>query len=145
MRELIAKLVAVLTVAALAGLSAVFARVQNPESSTASMPAESTVPAAANPEAPTPPSDTLRARILFAELGCTGCHSVGDLGNPRNPLDGIGARRTPESIRAWSVGDGAVADSLPAGALRLKRTYTEVPEADLDLIVAWLHGLTIGN
>ena len=138
MRERLARFVAIVTVAGLVGLSTAFARAQNP--APAPQPEEAS-PAAAPVAQAAAPGDTLRARVLFDELGCTACHSVGELGNPRNPLDGVGSRRTAPSLRAWTLGEEAVADSLPPGALRVKTTYLDVPEADLDLLLAWLAGL----
>lgn len=139
MRERLAKVVAVLTVSGLIGLSVLFAQVQNPP------PAPG--PAADDTHAfqkesgqESPPVDTVRARALFTELGCGACHAVGGMGNPRNPLDGIGIRRTPVSIRAWTIGEESVADSLSAAVLRVKSTYVDVPESDLELLVKWLAG-----
>lgn len=139
MRERLARSVAVLTVTSLIGLSVLFAEAQNPR---ATEPiADETRPFQESGGHEAPPVDTVRARALFTELGCGACHAVGDMGNPRNPLDGIGSRRTPASIRAWTIGEGAVADSLSPAALRVKRSYVDVPESDLELLASWLAGL----
>ena len=78
---------------------------------------------------------------MFAERGCTGCHSAGGVGSPRIPLDGVGARRTRASLRAWTVGAEALTDSLAPSTLRRKQEYGRLPTAELDALVAFLASL----
>jgi len=140
MREKLARAVAILAVIGLGGVSVLFAEVQNRPQTTESR-ADHTHASGPQGGQEAPPVDTVRARTLFAELGCGGCHSVEDLGNPRNPLDGIGTRRSPASIRTWTLGEAAVADSLSPAVLRIKGTFADVPEVDLETLVSWLAGL----
>jgi hypothetical protein len=62
-------------------------------------------------------------------------------GNSRNPLDGVGGRRTPEELRAWTVGAEALADSLPPSAYRAKQAFQRIPETELRQLVAYLSSL----
>jgi len=82
-----------------------------------------------------------RGRLIYVESGCPTCHSVAGVGNPRNPLDGVSARLDEDRIRAWIVGAGALADSLPPSAARRKRGYRALPGEDLEALVAYLLGL----
>lgn len=139
-RERLSRAVAVVVVAALVALSVLFAEAHNRPQTSEPDPGE-TVASQDTTGPGAPRVDTTRARALFTELGCGGCHAVGSLGNPRIPLDRIGSRRTPASIRAWTIGEEAVADSISPGILRVKRAWTDLPEPDLAVLVAWLAGL----
>ena len=137
MRERMARLVAVVVTASLVTLSLAFAREQNPAAPSAA--ARGGLELVPLPQRPDPPvADTARGRELFAALGCTRCHAVDGVGNPRRPLDGIGDLRSAASLRAWTLAEGAVADSLAPAAVTAKRRYAEVPEADLDALLRWL-------
>ena len=144
MREKLARAVAIFVVCTLLALSVVLAQARNPPR-TSERAGDETLPLQVRPPQDATPVDTVRARALFDELGCSGCHAVGGAGNPRNPLDGIGGRRTPASIRSWTIGEGAIADSLSGPVLRVKGTFADVREADLELLVAWLAGLKDGH
>jgi hypothetical protein len=63
---------------------------------------------------------------------------VQGVGSPRFPLDGVGARRTPDELYAWTVGGPTVQDSLSPSALRAKRRYEQVPEEDMRALIAWM-------
>ena len=142
MRERIARAVATLFVTALLALSVVFARAQDPERASpavAPSPAEGAQPP--RPESP----DTARGRLVYEERGCARCHSVLGVGSTRNPLDGVGSRRTPAELLAWTVGDEALADSLSPSAWRAKQAHREIAPEDLEALVAWLSGLVEGR
>jgi hypothetical protein len=141
-------------VAFLVGLSALFARSQNPgvTAQLGQSPAETAAPRAAlaspaPPPVASPPAppqgaaDSIRGRMVFDSAGCTRCHSVAGVGSPRYPLDGVGARRSEAELRAWTQGADALADSLPPSALRSKQAYREMKPADLDALIAFLRSL----
>lgn len=137
MRETVARLSAVTLGVAIVALAALFAQRQNADSAT---------PEAAEAPAPVPPGPVddaaaARGRALVAELGCLRCHAVQGQGNPRSPLDGIGARRVPEDIRARIVGAPSVAEEMPRSAIRAKEPFGELPEPDLDALTAYLSSL----
>lgn len=66
---------------------------------------------------------------------CSSCHSIAGQGSPRYPLDGVGARLTPEELRLW-----VVAPQRARPGVR-KRPYDHLPEEDVDALVAFLEGL----
>jgi cytochrome c553 len=149
MRERIAVGVSVLAAALLVSLSAVFARSQNPPGDAGgsggaelaevggSGGAEPALPAVVH----TLSADSVGGRAVFVANGCARCHSVAGEGNARNPLDGVGARRTLEELRAWTVGAEALADSLPPSAYRAKQAFQQVPEEELAQLIAYLSSL----
>ncbi|MBL9210858.1 MAG: cytochrome c [Opitutaceae bacterium] len=134
MRERIAILVCWLTLGLVVGLSWLFALRHNP---VAPPPAPSVSVAAPGPEARPPGTNEAGAR-LFREQGCTSCHALGGNGNPRYPLDGVGARLKPDELRAWITGTGPAAGTLSAMVVRRKARYLELSDADLAALVAWL-------
>lgn len=69
------------------------------------------------------------------------CHSVAGTGNPRYPLDGVGARRKLEEIRNWIVGTGEIKSQLAGGPFRMKQKYRALPREDLDALVAYMQSL----
>jgi mono/diheme cytochrome c family protein len=82
-----------------------------------------------------------RGRAVYDEQGCAACHSIAGEGNPRNPLDGVGARLTPEEIRAYTTADATVADDLAPRIAAAKKDYQKIPADDLDALVAYLASL----
>jgi mono/diheme cytochrome c family protein len=157
MRERLAVAISMLAITILVGLSVLFAARQNPATARAPLPvaatqataaegAALTTPAAehpvqqpgATPDLAAQPNDSLAGLQVYQKSGCARCHSVAGTGNPRNPLDGTGSRRTPAELRAWTTGAKAVEDSLSPSALRAKRAYAQMPEAEMRALVAYL-------
>jgi mono/diheme cytochrome c family protein len=136
MREWIARGVVLLTTLMVLGLSAWFATTQNAvnaaETSSKSQPAPA-------------PAVVARGRKLFAEQGCTTCHSAGGSGNPRSALDQVGARWDAAELRGWITGSGVAADLLAPAIVQRKQRYTSLPAADLDALVAYLTTLRGGK
>lgn len=135
MRERLARRIALLTGALVVALTAVFARVQNPPVATMSTP---TVQRPATPPAPAPAPSPLVARgeRLYVDLGCARCHSIAGRGNPRLPLDGVGARSSEAEVRAW-ITPGA---STP-GSYRERHADLGLSSDQRDALAAYLIGL----
>lgn len=136
LRESRARGLAFATGAVVVGLAALFAWLRNPPG--AGAPA-GTVPAAAGPALAPPPADAARlaaGRAAFRRLDCTRCHAMEGVGNPRSPLDGVGARLDAAALREWSTGTGAARAELPAGALRAKARAAA--DAELELLIDYL-------
>ena len=127
MRELLARTLAVLTALVVVGLAAGFGLVQN-------RAREEVGPRDRPPVA-------AAGRAVYDELGCAGCHSIGDEGNARSPLEGVGARLAPGEIRGWIVAAEAVRPRLSGAVARIKQTYAALPEERMDALVEYLAGL----
>jgi cytochrome c5 len=137
LRERIAIGITVLAVALLVGLSVVFAMTQNrgaeptPEPAAPVAVEQQAVPAEAR-------ADSARGRAVFVAQTCERCHSVAGQGSPRSPLDRVGARRTPEELRAWTVAEPAVQDELAPAVVRAKQRYLEMPQEELTALLHYL-------
>ena len=157
MREIIARLVTVLTVAVVVGLSLLFAAKHNPRAAAGSAPpAVAAVPLPAVPEGEMPrplspkagaPGDgqsqsiVARGREVYAQQNCAACHSIAGEGSPRAPLDDVGERHHAADLRAWITGTGAAVDVLAPATVRRKQRYQNVPAGDLDALIAYLSTL----
>jgi mono/diheme cytochrome c family protein len=137
MREIVARLICALTVIVVLALAHVFAARHNPRSAVPATP-----PEPAEVRGPVPAPEIVRGRGVYAEQGCSSCHSIAGSGNPRNPLDGVGARRTRAELFEWVTGTGAVADQLSPAVVRRKERYRDLSPNDLNAVVAYLASLT---
>lgn len=139
MRERIARWYALGIGVFVVGLAALFADRQNagpvPDATSTTTEAAPVVPA---PDVPPDPAEVQRGRTAFEEQGCLRCHRVAGEGSPRSPLDGVGARLTPEEIHAFIVADDAVRGSLSPSVARAKTEFADMPEGDLDALVVYL-------
>lgn len=137
MRETLAKAVAALLTLLLAAMAAFFAHQRN-AGEPASPPEQ---PAVVVPGPPTDPDAVARGRAVFQEQSCTRCHAAEGRGNPRSPLNGVGARLPPERLRAWVTGAGDARDVLGRSTLRAKEAFRELPAAELNDLVTYLTSL----
>jgi mono/diheme cytochrome c family protein len=129
MRERLAEILAAFTAALVVVLAAAFSLMQN-------APREASAPA------PQADAAVLAAgREAYARHGCAGCHAIAGEGNPRFPLDGVGARLAPPALRDWIVASEAVRPQLPASAARLKQRYAALPPEELQALVDYLASL----
>ncbi|HEY0946105.1 MAG TPA: cytochrome c [Opitutaceae bacterium] len=147
MREIIARLVCMLTVGVVVGLSLLFAAAHNPRSPAPGVqtPAITSPPPPAAPPMPAPASPSpataekaARGRAVYAQQGCATCHAVGGVGNPRHPLDGVGSRRDDAQLHAWVTGTGAAAETLSGPVLKRKQRYQQLPPGDLEALIDYL-------
>jgi len=136
MRELWVRIVAATAGTGVVLLALAFAWLQNPHPPAAA-------PAAAPPAAPTAaPAPVEAGRAIYAAEGCAMCHEIAGEGNPRFPLDGVGARRDAAELRDWILATGAAAEALSARAVRMKQGYRALGEAELEALVAYMQSLT---
>jgi len=142
MRERIAAALSVVAVALLVLLSGLFARVQNPDRVATDMAAGAGSVTEASEDAPSiSAADSIAGRAVYVANNCASCHSVAGDGNPRYPLDGVGARRTAAELRAWTIGAEVLADSLPPSAFRAKQGFQRIEADDMAALVQYLSAL----
>lgn len=157
MRQNIAWCVCILTLVIVVGLALRFASAHNPRiapkasPSLAIAPASRDAPVSAGQKAAPPQTaggvaaivgDRERGRAVFERESCATCHAIADAGNPRNPLDGVGARLSPAELRSWITGTGGATARLSPGITKRKQRYLSLPEEELNALVAFLSGLT---
>lgn len=139
MRDRLAKVAATCLIALMLLLAAFSAlRLNAPRGSRPATPAPSEdVPALETLDADL----VARGREIYEELSCGRCHRVGDAGNPRSPLDAVGARRSRAEIRAWLTADDTVRDRLSGSVIRAKEAFDALPGEQLDALVEYLSSL----
>lgn len=138
MRELLARIVCLLTVLQVVALAHVFATRHNPRSPRDAM-AEAK-PAAGSLVAPRP--EVSRGQEIYGEQGCSACHAIAGSGNPRNALDGVGSRRSRAELREWITGTGGATEQLAPAVVKRKQRYQSLPPAELENLVTYLATLT---
>ena len=82
-------------------------------------------------------ANVARGEKLYVDQKCALCHSIGDKGNKKGPLDGIGSKRKPEEIREWIVDAKGMSAKTKASRKPEMRAYT-LPKEDVDALVAYL-------
>jgi mono/diheme cytochrome c family protein len=123
MRERLALLVLASVAALVLALAAWFAYRHNPDE----LPSEDATTAQVK--------EAARGRQLFADLHCQLCHALAGEGNPRLPLDGVGAHFEPDDLRESIRGDFR---DLSSTVKERKQRYRELPAKDLDALVVFL-------
>ena len=82
-------------------------------------------------------ADVAKGEKLFAEQKCSLCHSIGDKGNKKGPLDGVATKLKAEEIREWLVDAKAMTAKTKAIRKPVMRQFT-LPKDDVDALVAYL-------
>jgi mono/diheme cytochrome c family protein len=142
MREKLARFIALLTGQLVLLLAIAFAVIQNPSEN----------PDATESRKPAPPSSCIKSIVpdpghidagnqIYQQQLCARCHSIAGEGNPRNPLDGVGARRTADELRDWIIGADVLQGTLPERAFTVKQAYGELSGGDLDALVTYMQSL----
>ena len=130
MREKWARRIVFLTALIVIVLAFVFARIQNPAKLT-----ELKQPAVI---------DSKRietGRQIYQQQSCGFCHSIAGQGNPRNPLDGVGKKRTVSELRNFITGADTLQGLLTTSIRKRKQRYTELSAEDLDALVIYMQSL----
>ena len=78
-----------------------------------------------------------KGQQLFTDQKCTLCHSIGDKGNKKGPLDGVASRLSVDDIRAWITDTKAmIAKTKPTRKPEMKSF--SLAKDDVDALVAYL-------
>jgi mono/diheme cytochrome c family protein len=86
-----------------------------------------------------------KGKQLFTDQKCAMCHSIDGKGNPKGPLDAVGATLSGDDIRGW-ITDPA-GSAVKAKAERkppmstMAAKYKALPKDDVDALVAYLSTL----
>jgi mono/diheme cytochrome c family protein len=89
--------------------------------------------------------DKEKGAKVFADRGCSMCHSIAGKGNAKGPLDDVGSKLSATEIRSWitdPAGNAAKAKAErkpPMAAMQAK--FKDLPKDDLDNLVAYLSSL----
>jgi mono/diheme cytochrome c family protein len=77
---------------------------------------------------------------LYVDQKCAICHSLGDKGNKKGPLDGVGAKYSADELRAWIVDAKGMTAKTKAARKPEMKNYA-LPKEDLDALVAYMASL----
>jgi mono/diheme cytochrome c family protein len=78
---------------------------------------------------------------VYGAQKCAVCHSVGDKGNKKYPLDGVGSRLSETDIRDWLLNPDTQQAKKPGRPLMRMPSYRNVPAEEIDALVAYLKSL----
>jgi mono/diheme cytochrome c family protein len=81
-----------------------------------------------------------KGEALFTEQKCTLCHAIGDKGNKKGPLDGVGTKLKADEIRGWLTDAKGMAAKAKATRTPAMKQYT-LAKDDVDALVAYLGSL----
>ena len=81
-----------------------------------------------------------RGQQLFTDQKCSLCHSIGDKGNKKGPLDGVAGKYSAEELRAWIVDAKGMTAKTNAPRRPFMNNYN-LPKEDLDAVVAYMASL----
>ena len=85
-------------------------------------------------------ADDAKGEKLFADQKCSMCHSIGDKGNKKGALDGVGAKLKAAEIREWLTDAKAMTAKTKATRKPEMKAYS-LPKEDVDALVAYLETL----
>ena len=123
-------------------LAVIFALIQNP-SVTPDVTGKSVKMPSVNLQVPGViiPERIEAGQQVYKQQACARCHSIAGKGNPRNPLDDVGIKRTADELRNWIIGSDAIQGSVPESVFKLKKRYKELSDHDLNTLVIYMQSL----
>ena len=74
---------------------------------------------------------------VYVDQKCSMCHSIGDKGNKKGPLDGVASKLKAEEFREWIVDAKGMTAKTKAARKPVMKAYT-LPKEDVDALVAYM-------
>lgn len=81
-----------------------------------------------------------RGEKVYADQKCSLCHSIGDKGNKKGPLDGVGTKLKVDELRQWIADAKGMTAKTKALRKPEMKSYT-LPKEDVDALVAYMQTL----
>jgi mono/diheme cytochrome c family protein len=78
-----------------------------------------------------------KGQQLFADQKCTLCHSIGDKGNKKGPLDGVASKLSAAELREW-ITDAKGMTAKTKATRKPEMKAFSLPKEDVDALVAYL-------
>jgi hypothetical protein len=75
---------------------------------------------------------------VYADRKCSMCHSIGEKGNTKGPLDAVGSKLTADELRAWIVTPKEMTVKMKAERKPAMLAYPDILKADVDAVVAYM-------
>ena len=82
-------------------------------------------------------ANVAKGEKLYADQKCALCHSIGDKGNKKGPLDGVASRLSEADVHAWIADTAAMTAKIKTPRKPAMKVYT-LPADDVDALVAYL-------
>ena len=77
---------------------------------------------------------------VYAAQKCAMCHSIGEKGNKKGPLDDVASKLTSDEIHAWLVDAKGMTAKTKASRKPVMKEY-KLPKEETDALVAYLKTL----
>ena len=74
---------------------------------------------------------------LYVEQKCALCHSIGDKGNKKGPLDGVGTKLKSDELREWIVDAKGMTAKTKAPRKPEMKSYS-LPKEDVEALAAYM-------
>ena len=81
-----------------------------------------------------------KGQKVYTDQKCSLCHSIGDHGNKKGPLDEVGSKLTAAEIRQWVTDAKGMTATSKATRKPPMKQYA-LPKDDVDALVAYLSSL----
>jgi mono/diheme cytochrome c family protein len=85
-------------------------------------------------------ANAAKGEKVYADQKCSLCHSIGDKGNKKGPLDGVASKLSADEIRQWIVDAKGMTAKTKATRKPEMKAYS-LPKDDVDALVAYLETL----
>jgi mono/diheme cytochrome c family protein len=85
-------------------------------------------------------ADVKRGEQVYTEQKCGLCHSIGDRGNKKGPLDGVASKYSADQLRQWIVDAKGMTAKAKAARKPEMKNYA-LPKEDVDALVAYMQTL----
>jgi mono/diheme cytochrome c family protein len=77
---------------------------------------------------------------VYADQKCAMCHSIGDKGNKKGPLDGVASKYSAADLRQWIVDAKGMTVKTKSPRKPEMKNY-QLPKDDVDALVAYMQTL----
>jgi cytochrome c2 len=84
-----------------------------------------------------PQASADKGKDVYAKQNCKVCHSIAKVGNPKTPLDGVGAKLTEDQLTKWI----RTPKDMDPKTLMTPYPASKISDADLANLVAYLLSL----
>jgi cytochrome c553 len=81
-----------------------------------------------------------KGKEVYAAQKCKMCHAIEGVGNKKGSLDEVGSKLSAEELKSWITDAKEMAAKTKAERKPAMKDY-ELPEADLEALVAYLSSL----
>lgn len=78
---------------------------------------------------------------LYGAQKCAMCHSIGDKGNKKGPLDEVGSKLSAEELRQWLINPAEMTAKTKSTRKPVMPAYTKLAKDDIEALVVYMQTL----